>query len=92
MNSTDTPQSDPALHLHQELAAVREVLDGLMRLWRGQSDPTIDDARRLSVLIFEAARAVAILLTHQLRLSDPTPDYDWLDAALKEMGQEFQIG
>jgi hypothetical protein len=84
------PADDTALHLHQEVAAAREVLDGLMRLWRGQTELTIDDARRLSVLVFSGARTVALLLAHQMRLGVPTDDQDWLTAALEAMGKEYQ--
>ncbi len=85
---TDTPA---ALDLQNEVAATREVLDGLLRLWRAQTDLSIDDARRLSVLVFNGARTAAILITHQVRLADRTPDTDWMDAVLDQFGQGLEI-
>lgn len=79
----------PALNLHREVAAAREVLDGLMALWRAQPAMTIDDARRLSALVFSGVRAVAALIYHQSRLGAAEPDMAWLDAALEEMEKEW---
>jgi hypothetical protein len=91
----DTPSSgyapgnelDPTLW--PEIALTREVLDGLMGFWRQQPPLSLDEVRRFSVLVFNGARTVAILLTHQLRLNTQTPDNEWLTKALEELGREI---
>jgi hypothetical protein len=89
---SDTPAGDPkAFNLWSEVTNAREVLDGLMRLWR-QNELTIDDARRLSVLVFNGGRTVAILLAHQTRMNSHSPEIqEWLDEALKQLGEGLDI-
>ncbi len=41
------------------------------------------------MLVFNGARTVASLLYHQARLQNFTPDTDWIDAALAELGEEL---
>ncbi|WP_374687025.1 hypothetical protein [Promineifilum sp.] len=83
------------LDLWPEVTNARDVLDDLMRLWRAQQPTlTIDDARRLSVLVFNGVRTVAILLTHQLRLNPHLAhmaDMEWLDKALEQLGEDMGI-
>lgn len=74
--------------LWAEVAAARETLDGLVALWRAQTEMSIDDARRLSVLLFNGARTVASLLFHQMRLDKSSPNDDWLDEALRQFEEE----
>ncbi len=84
-----TPTESQPSNLWSEVAAAREVMDGLLQLWRAQDELTIDDARRLSVLVFNGARAVASLLYHQARLSKLSPENDWMDAVLAQLGEEM---
>jgi hypothetical protein len=39
--------------------------------------------------VLDFARAVASLIYHQARLQNFTPDTDWMDAVLDELGEEF---
>jgi hypothetical protein len=75
------------LSLEGEISAAREVLAGLMGLWRHEG-VTVDDARRLAALVFSGARTIAILLAHQSRLAAPEEDNGWLIATLEEMEKE----
>jgi len=79
-------------HLWVEVENTRDVLDGVMMLWEQQLPTlTIDDARRLSVLVFNAARTVAILLTHQLRMNPHAQNMEWLDKALEQLGEGMGV-
>jgi hypothetical protein len=83
------PVDDYEPTLRPEIAITREVLDTLMGFWRQQPALSLDEVRRFAVLVFNGARTVAILLTHQLRLNAQTPDNEWLAQALEELGREI---
>lgn len=82
------PVDEAELTLRPEIVLTRELLATLMRFWR-QPGLTLDDARRLAMLVFSGARTVAILVTHQLRLNGQAPDNEWLKEVLDELGKEI---
>ena len=85
----DQPTSDPpVLNLYVEITAAREVLEGLMDLWRRQEPLTIESARHLSVLVFNGTRAVVWLLFHQTRLKQFNPETDWIDEMIDKLSEE----
>ena len=83
----ETPESPATLSLEGEISAAREVLAGLLALWRQEAESR-DEARKLAALLFSGARTIAILLAHQSRLGAPEVDNDWMMKALEEMERE----
>jgi len=83
----ERPESPAALSLEGEISAAREVLAGLLALWR-RDEVTLEDAKRLAALLFSGARTIAILLAHQSRLGAPEVDTEWMMKALEEMERE----